>query len=145
MKQTLVISCPASSRSGYGDHARDIVRSFMAMDRFDIKIMDQRWGNCPRTELQNHPDIAELVLPPGPLQSQPEVWVMITVPNEFVPVGSLYNIGITAGIETDRVDPAWIEGCNRMNSIIVPSQHSKMVFESAKFEKKDDKGNKLGL
>ena len=73
MKQTLVISCPASSRSGYGDHARDLIRSFIKTGKYDVKIMDQRWGNCPRTELLNNPDIAELVLPAGPLQYQPEV------------------------------------------------------------------------
>jgi len=135
MKQTLVISCPASSRSGYGDHARDIIRSFVNTDRFDVKVMDQRWGSCPRTELKNNPDIAELVLPEGPLQFQPEVWVQVTVPNEFQPVGSKFNIGITAGIETDRVAPEWIQGCNRMDLILVPSNFSKVTFEKIKLVK----------
>ena len=40
MKQKLVISCPASSRSGYGDHARDLIKSLIQMDRFDIEILD---------------------------------------------------------------------------------------------------------
>ena len=48
-KPELVISCPASSRSGYGDHARDIIKSLIAMDKFDIKVIDQRWGDCPKT------------------------------------------------------------------------------------------------
>ena len=57
MKQTLVISCPASSRSGYGDHARDIVRSFMAMDRFDIKILSSGYSdikNAVFLEIKNN-------------------------------------------------------------------------------------------
>tara|TARA_Y100001972_G_scaffold18773_1_gene21475 strand:+ start:25417 stop:26700 length:1284 start_codon:yes stop_codon:yes gene_type:complete len=141
MKQKLVISCPASSRSGYGDHSRDIIKSLISMDKFDIKILDQRWGWCPRTALQDEPELAELVIPLGtPLTEQPDVWIQVTVPNEFKPVGK-FNIGITAGIETDRVAPEWLEGMNRMDINIVPSHHSKLVFEQTKYDKKDKQGN----
>tara|TARA_A100001201_G_scaffold125079_1_gene109287 strand:+ start:2811 stop:4085 length:1275 start_codon:yes stop_codon:yes gene_type:complete len=141
MKQTLVISCPASSRSGYGDHSRDLIRSLIAMDRFDIKIMDQRWGNCPRTELSPEDEITKLLLPRGPLQFQPDVWIQVTVPNEFQKIGKSMNIGITAGIESNRVEPAWIEGCNRMDMIIVPSEHSKNTLIDTKWDNKDQNGN----
>ena len=141
MRQTLVISCPASSRSGYGDHSRDIIKSLIKMDRFDISILDQRWGVCPRTALLDEPEIAKLVIPMGtPLNTQPDVWIQVTVPNEFQAVGK-FNIGITAGIETDRVSPQWLEGMNRMDMNIVPSHHSKVTFESTKYDRKDDKGN----
>tara|TARA_A100001201_G_C4083823_1_gene199831 strand:- start:416 stop:1696 length:1281 start_codon:yes stop_codon:yes gene_type:complete len=141
MKQNLVISCPASSRSGYGDHARDIIYSLIKMDRFNIKVMDQRWGTCPRTELENHPDIKAITMPLGEqMQVQPDVWIQVTVPNEFQPVGK-FNIGITAGLETDRVPAEWIIGMNRMHMNIVPSHHSKVCFEQTAYTKKDDKGN----
>tara|TARA_R100000734_G_C3317290_1_gene110299 strand:- start:875 stop:2158 length:1284 start_codon:yes stop_codon:yes gene_type:complete len=141
MKQNLVISCPASSRSGYGDHSRDIIKSLISMDKFNIQIIDQRWGWCPRTELKNEPEIAKLVMPMGtPLTSQPDVWIQISVPNEFQAVGK-FNIGITAGIETDRVSIEWIKGMNNMDINIVPSHHSKMVFEQSKYDEKDKQGN----
>ena len=53
MKQKLVISCPASSRSGYGDHARDIVNSLLNIDKFNIDIFDVRWGDTPRNALKS--------------------------------------------------------------------------------------------
>ena len=141
MKQSLVISCPASSRSGYGDHTRDLIRSLIAMDRFNISIMDQRWGNCPRTALSPDDIIAKLILPKGrQLTTQPDVWIQVTVPNEFKRMGK-YNIGITAGIETDRVAPEWIQGMNQMDMNIVPSQHAKMVFEQTAYDQKDQNGN----
>ena len=140
MKQTLVISCPASSRSGYGDHSRDIVRSLIAMDKFAISIMDQRWGNCPRTALDNDVELSNLLLPQGPMTQQPDIWIQVTVPNEFQPVGK-FNIGITAGIETDRVSLEWIHGMNKMDINIVPSQHSKVVFEQTSYDKKDANDN----
>ena len=140
MKRTLIISAPASSRSGYGDHARDIIRSIVSMDMFNVRILDQRWGSCPRTELKTNPDIKKLVIPAGEtINTKPDVWVQITVPNEFNPVGN-YNIGITAGIETDRVPVEWIKGMNRMDMNIVPSHHSKVVFEQSKYDEKNQQG-----
>ena len=38
MKPLLLVTGPVATRSGYGSHSRDIVRSLIAMDRFDIKI-----------------------------------------------------------------------------------------------------------
>jgi len=141
MRKSLIISCPASSRSGYGDHSRDIIKSIISMDKFDIKVIDQRWGVCPRTELKYNPEIAELVVPMGEkITVQPDVWIQISVPNEFNPVGK-YNIGITAGIETDRVSVKWLQGMNRMDMNIVPSYHSKVVFEQTKYDQKDAQGN----
>ena len=79
MKQKLVISCPASSRGGYGDHSRDIIRGLVDLDRFEISILDQRWGNCPRTEATE--DIAKLITTPQILQVGCDVWMQVTVPN----------------------------------------------------------------
>jgi len=141
MRKNLVISCPASSRSGYGDHSRDLIKSLIAMDKFDIQVMDQRWGNCPRTGLEGNTEISNLLMPKGqPLQSQPDIWIQVTVPNEFQAVGR-FNIGVTAGIETDRVAPEWLNGMNRMDVNIVPSHHSKVVFEQTSYDEKDKDGN----
>ena len=35
------------------------------------------------------------------------------------------NIGVTAGIETDKVLDSWDTSANDMDAIIVPSEHSK--------------------
>ena len=141
-KPELVISCPASSRSGYGDHARDIIKSLIAMDKFDIKVIDQRWGDCPKTELDNYPEIKALCIPN--LSRQPEVWIQVTVPNEFQKVGK-FNIGITAGIETDRCSAEWLQGCNNMDLVIVPSNFSKSIFENTTYTGKDSQGNTVEL
>ena len=92
IKQKLVISCPASSRSGYGNHSRDLIRSLIDIDKFDIVILDQPWGACPRTELnkKDNSDIAKLVAT-SKLNYQPDIWIQVTVPNEFQPVGK-FNI-----------------------------------------------------
>ena len=40
MKQKLVISCPSTSRSGYGDHARDLIRSYLG--NYDTLLANTR-------------------------------------------------------------------------------------------------------
>ncbi len=137
IKPKLVISCPATSRSGYGDHARDLIKSLISMNRFDIEIMDQRWGGCPKNALTEKEEaISSLIMETNELKYKPDIWIQVTVPNEFQPVG-IYNIGITAGMETNLVSPQWIEGINRMDKIIVPSEHSKKVFMESSYDKMD--------
>ena len=130
MKPFLVMSAPIATRSGYGDHARDLLRSLIAMDKYDILILSQRWGNLPENALgPDDEDISRLIHKGqnNQLPKQPDIWIQVTIPNEFQAVGK-YNIGITAGIETTICDPSWIEGLNRMDLNIVPSQHAKNVF-----------------
>mgnify|MGYP001456858561 CR=1 FL=1 len=51
MKKLMLICAPVSSRSGYGDHARDLVRAFLKLDKFNVKILDVNWGSTPRNAL----------------------------------------------------------------------------------------------
>jgi len=152
MKKMMLICAPVSSRSGYGAHARDLVWSFMDSDKYDIKIMDVRWGDCPRNALktsnQNDKRIIDCILPlPPELERQPDIYVDIRIPNEFETYGK-FNIGITAGIETNAVSQKWIEGCNKMDLIIVPSKHSKEGFVNSVYDKvqqlSDGKQQKVG-
>ena len=132
----MLICAPVSSRSGYGDHARDLVRSLIEHNKYDIKIQDVPWGETSRDALDNKLDknIIDCILLEPKIDKEPDVYIDIRIPNEFQTHGKL-NIGITAGIETTAVSNAWIEGCNKMDLVIVPSEHSKQGFVSAFYEK----------
>ena len=140
MKPLLFISCPIETMSGYGARSRDIVRALLKHDKYDVKIISQRWGNTAWNALDENNEedkkIIDCIWKQPQLPKQPDVWIQITVPNEFQPVGK-YNIGITAGIETTVCDPSWIEGINRMNLTLVSSEHAKKVFEQSTFEKRN--------
>lgn len=147
MKPLFIISCPIDTYSGYGARSRDLVKSIIELDKYDVKILPQKWGNCPWNFIKDHNEqwgfISPYLLPQGnQLPKQPEIWAQVTVPNEFQPVGK-YNIGFTAGIETTICAPQWIEGLNRMNLNIVSSNHAKTVFENSKFEQRDQNTNHL--
>ena len=150
MKPLFIISCPIDTYSGYGARSRDIVKAIIELDRYDVKILPQRWGNCPWNFIKNHKRewgfLESYLLPQGnQLPERPQIWAQITVPNEFQPVG-LYNIGITAGIETTICPAEWIEGINRMDLNLVSSEHSKKVILDSKFEQIDSRSQqKIGI
>jgi hypothetical protein len=147
MKPVFVISCPIDTYSGYGARSRDIVKAIIKTDKYDVKILPQRWGATPWGFIEDHKEewgfLQPHILPEPKLTQQPEIWAQITIPNEFTPVGK-YNIGITAGIETTAVKGEWIEGCNRMNLVITSSEFAKKTFESMSYEVKNPQGQLQG-
>ena len=138
MKKSMLICAPFSTRSGYGDHARDLFWSFYDLDRYDIKLVDVPWGSTPRNALDLNDDkhriLIDKIVSPDSITEQPDIYVDIRIPNEFQTIGK-FNIGITAGIETNAVSQNWLEHCNKMDLIIVPSEHSKSGFVNTKYDK----------
>jgi hypothetical protein len=127
-KKTCIISCPIDTYSGYGARSRDLAKALINLyPDWDIKLLSQRWGNTRFGYLLDHNEsdlVSRLI---GSFEGTPDVWIQITIPNEFKASGK-YNIGITAGIETTVADYTWIQGCNRMNLVLVSSKHSKDVL-----------------
>jgi len=125
--RTVVIASPVATQSGYGHHAREVIANLIEQrsKEWDIKLLSLPWGHTPFT----YPIPAEWNqrIIPLPLTSQPDVWVQITVPNEFQAVGK-YNIGVTAGTEGDICPEKWIDNLNAMQLVIVPSEFTKQVF-----------------
>jgi len=128
-KINCVISAPIDTYSGYGGRSRDFVKALIKnKPDWDVKILSQRWGNTRKGWLADHSDTVLTPLLAQQFNIKPDVWIQITVPNEFQPVGT-FNIGVTAGIETTLCHNTWLEGCNRMNLVLTSSEHSKNVFE----------------
>jgi hypothetical protein len=140
-KPTFVISCPFDTYSGYGARSRDIVKSIIETGKYDVKLMAQKWGSTSWGFCKDHKEwnfLLEHQLPENKLTAQPDIWMQITIPNEFQAVGK-YNIGCTAGIEATICKPEWIEGMNRMNMNWVSSKFSKKIFEDVSYTKQDPK------
>ena len=146
MKPLIFVSCPIETMSGYGARSRDIVKALLKTDKYDVKIISQRWGSTAWNALDPNKSedkqLLDLIWKQPQLPRQPDVWIQITVPNEFQTVGK-FNIGITAGIETTVCDATWIEGVNRMDLTLVSSNHAKKVFEDSHFERRDKNTNQV--
>ena len=139
-KPLVLVTAPVKTRSGYGNHARDICTALIDSDKYEVLINGCRWGNTPLTALEKgnpqHDKIAQRLLTNPKLPKQPDLHIHIVIPNEFQPVGKK-NIGITAGIETTIPIPQWLDGANRMDKVLFTSKFTEEVFKNAEFEDKN--------
>ena len=141
-RPVFVISSPFDTYSGYGARARDIIKSIISLNKYDVKLLPQRWGNCAWGFCEDNPEweyLLQFVSEPR-LPAKPDIWMQITIPNEFQALGN-YNIGVTAGIESTLCKPEWIQGVNKMDITWVSSTHSKTVFENTKYDQTDKRTN----
>jgi hypothetical protein len=140
-KPVFIISCPFDTYSGYGARSRDLVKAIIELDEYTVKLIPQRWGNTSWNFCEDHPEWTYLLdYSITQMTAQPDIWMQITIPNEFQSIGK-YNIGCTAGIEATACKQEWIEGLNRMDINWVSSNFAKGMFESIRYEKKDQKTN----
>ena len=137
-KPLLVFQAPVATRSGYGDHSRDILKSLFELDRYDIKIVPTRWGNTPQDQLDPSSEFGQKVIQNIATQvdRQPDIFIQISVANEFKRVGK-YNIGITAGVETTVAPQDFLQGGNQMDLIITPSEFTKNTLVKTTFTQVD--------
>ncbi len=142
MKPLVLVTAPVKTRSGYGNHSRDICRALIELDKYDVKINPVRWGNTPMNALEEgnpkHDILKSHLLPSPNLEKQPDVHLHLVIPSEFQPIGRK-NIGMSAGMESTIPIPQWVEGVNRMDETIFVSEFAKAVFEQAEFNIDENK------
>jgi glycosyltransferase involved in cell wall biosynthesis len=134
VKKKIFVRAPVLSQSGYGEQSRFALRALRSReDLFDIYIQPIPWGQTgwvwENTEFRQWMD-EKIGLTAAMMQQkklQPEISLQITIPNEFKPICET-NIGYTAGIETNKVAPEWLEKGNNMDKILVVSNHAKQTY-----------------
>ena len=141
-KPLVLVTAPVETRSGYGNHSRDICQSLIELDKYDVRIQSVRWGSTPPTALEKdnpiHQEIEKRILRQPSMERQPDLHLHIVIPNEFQAVGKV-NVGMTAGIEHTIPPASWVEGCNRMDMTIFTSEFSRDCFKNIQFDKLDNK------
>lgn len=144
MKKVLVRG-PVLSRSGYGEHARFLLRALRAHeDEYDVYLINTPWGQTSwlyeDSEERKWVDSLLMKTIDAGQTLSVDASIQVTVPNEWVRVAQK-NIGLTAGIETTKISNQWIRGTNMVDKIIVPSQHAKSGFDNSFVSVKDPMGN----
>jgi len=135
MKKKVLVRGPALTQSGYGEHARIVLRALRKYeDVFDIFLQPTRWGQTGVLveSKEENSWMHHLVRKTQEFQKAggtPDVSVQVTIPNEWEKLAPV-NIGVTAGIETTRIAPQWIEKCEVVDKILVPSVHAKKGFDT---------------
>jgi hypothetical protein len=143
-KPLLVYQAPVFTRSGYGDHARDILRSLFKMDKYDVKVVPTRWGNTPQNQVDQTTEFGRQVLANviTELNRKPDIFMQMSVANEFEAKGN-FNIGITAGVETTILPKEFIDGSNKMDMVIVPSQFTKNLMLGTAYQEKNNQTGQI--
>ena len=130
MKKVLVRG-PALSQSGYGEHTRFVLRSLKTNENFDIYLVNTPWGATSWLYEDNEERAWIDSLLMKTLQAEKDqtfdLSVQVTIPSEWERVAK-YNIGVTAGTETNKISDAWLQKTFAVDKIIVPSEHAKFGF-----------------
>ena len=133
MKKNIILKGPVLTRSGYGEQARFALRCLRSReDLYNIFIQPLSWGSTswlsePSEERTWIDQTIEKTISYIQQGGTFDTSLQVTIPNEFEALAPI-NIGYTAGIETTRVAPEWLEISNQMNKLIVVSNHSKNIF-----------------
>jgi len=104
------------------------------MTHNDIEVITQivPWGI---TSWMINPEmegglIGEIMQRSGPLEARGDISIQVQLPNEWDPSVGKKNIGISAFVETDICNPAWLECCDKMDEVVVPSTFVKRTIEN---------------
>jgi glycosyltransferase involved in cell wall biosynthesis len=139
MRKSILVKGPILSRSGYGEQARFALRALRTReDIFDIYLMNIPWGRTghiighqeERKWMEERMAHTAMVVQQ---KGQFDMSLQITIPNEFEKIAPV-NIAYTAGIETTKVPPEWIEKTNAtIDRMITVGEHGKKVFENTSY------------
>lgn len=130
MRKKIILKGPVLSRSGYGEQSRFALRSLRKHeDRFDIYVVNTQWGGTGLISQENEEKkyidfLIKKTFHHVHNNGQFDVSLQITIPNEWEKLAPV-NVGYTAGIESTKIAPEWIDKCNMMDKIIVISNHAK--------------------
>ena len=131
---------PVLTRSGYGEHGRYLIRALRENyeDMLDIYIIPITWGETGwiASDDEERKWLDERINETGKYAQaggQFDISIQVTIPNEWERMAPI-NIGVTAGIESTKVAPVWLEKANTMDRVITISEHSKRGFTETKYD-----------
>lgn len=140
----IFVRAPVLSQSGYGEQSRFALRALRSReDLYDVYIQPIPWGQTGwvwkdddfRQWMDDKIRKTQLMIQSKSLQ--PDLSLQITIPNEFEQLAPV-NIGFTAGIETSKVAPVWLQKGNIMDKILVVSEHAKQTYEGTTARAKNE-------
>ena len=133
MRKNILVVAPALSQSGYGVHARTVIRSLRSReDLFNIFIHNLNWGQTSWLweDDEERRWIDERMLATvhhQQAQGTFDASIQVTIPNEWKKLAPV-NIGCTAGIEATKITPEWIQQSYLMDKVIVVSSFAREAF-----------------
>jgi len=126
---------PLLSISGYGNHTRQVYRWLSEKTNHKLTTQILPWGITP---WHINPDnerglIGKIMSESVSLDGNEQFYMsfQVQLPNEWDTSLARFNVGVTAAVETDLCNPHWVQCCNQMNLVVVPSNHTKKVLQDS--------------
>lgn len=135
MKIKTLCEFPVYTSSGYGLHSRQLLRALLSDEIFDVYVEPLAWGNCAWTTEEKDKELIRPLIEKYMRHKQEgkgddwDLHIHCRIPNEFTRRGK-FVVGVTAGTETDRISPNWVQKINETDITIVPSAHAKASFDN---------------
>ena len=133
-RKKVLLRAPLLTRSGYGEQSRFALRSLRTReDVFDIYIQPLEWGKTSWIALVDEErewidKTIEKTIAHIQQGGTFDMSLQVTIPNEWEKLAPV-NIGYTAGIETSKVAPLWLQKANEtMNSVILVCLYTHSFF-----------------
>jgi len=147
MPKRLLFTGPVLTQTGYAHHAKDSLMAFAGKCGFETGVLCTSWGQCDWDSYIDKDKnfsaektwlLAQIsrVQTWQQLKQPVDICVTVSIPPEFRRQAPLL-VGITAGIETDRVHHTWILAANQANLMIVPSEFAKSGFVNTHYQGSD--------
>jgi len=126
----VVLRGPVLTQSGYGVHCRQVAKWLLSKPETEVKFQALPWGDTPWILDQKYDNgLIEKIMQNTvdleiPADQRFDASFQLQLPNEWDTKIAHRNVGLTAGVETDVCNPEWVQACNKMDMVIVPSKHS---------------------
>ena len=129
----VLLRAPLLTTSGYGVHSRQIFEAIESIPNVELDVECLNWGNTPWLLNGDINDgLINRIMKCSKNTSPPyDLSIQVQLPDEWDTTLGHKNIGISAVVETDRCNSAWIEACNKMDHVVVPSKFTKSVLENS--------------
>lgn len=129
--KTVLVRGPLLSDSGYGVHSRQVFQFCESQKDWKVYTQILPWGITPwNVDRESENGLMGRIMHASqPLPGKVDITFQVQLPHEWdVSLGN-FNVGVTAGVETDRCSEDWARvHREKMNVVIVPSEFSKSAF-----------------
>jgi|TARA_R110000824_G_scaffold62352_2_gene165140 glycosyltransferase involved in cell wall biosynthesis len=130
-RKKVLLRAPLLTNSGYGVHSRQLFTWLHGRPDVELVVECLQWGRTAwmiDQELENGLVGKIMGCSKEFDKSNIDISFQVQLPDEWDTTLGKINIGVTALVETDRCSRKWVEQCNKMDHVVVPSKFTKNVL-----------------
>ena len=132
-KRRVLLRAPLLTISGYGVHSRQIFEYLFYRDDIELTVELLNWGvtSWMINPAMEEGLIGKIMECSKELKPPYDLSVQIQLPDEWNHKLAHRNIGVSAFVECTSCNPTWVDKCNLMDMVIVPSTFIKNVVQKS--------------